>query len=189
MRCNIAFPVLAAVAVMAAPQVMDLDMVIAAPDPTYTIASDATAQIVTINTAALIASASKAASSISIAITDVLSPSGKVKRDASCTALPTGVAKYAMTSFSDNAASFRANTKFSSIAMVAPTPKGYVNTVKNAGGANDGYGFLGFSNLDDYDTKKCAANCDAVSLPGRSPLSRYELTILDNWLPSLQHLF
>jgi len=163
MRCNFALPVLAAVAAMAAPQIMDLDMVIAAPDPTYTIASDATAQVVTINTAALIASASKAASSISIAITDVASASGKVKRDASCTALPTGVAKYALTSSRDNAASFRANPTFSSIAVSAPTPKGYVNTVKNSGGANDGYGFLGFSNLNDYDTKKCAANCDATT--------------------------
>jgi hypothetical protein len=173
MRCNFALPVLAAVAAMAAPQIMDLDMVIAAPDPTYTIASDATAQVVAINTAALIASASEAASSISIAITDVLSASAKVKRDTSCTALPTGVAKYAMTSASDNAASFRANPTFSSIAMSAPTPSGYVNTVKNSGGANDAYGYLGFSNLDEYDTNKCAANCNAVSSPSYSPVLQH----------------
>jgi hypothetical protein len=165
MRCNFALPALAAVAAMAAPQLMDLDMVIAAPDPTYTIALDATAQVVTVNTAALIASASAAASSISIAISDALSASGKAKRDASCTSLPTGIAKYAMVSPSDNAAAFRANPTFSSIAVSAPTPSGYLNTATNAGGANDAFGYLGFSNLDDYDTNKCAAKCNAVSLP------------------------
>lgn len=165
MRCNFALPVLAAAAAMAAPQMMDLDMVIAAPDPTYTIASDATAQVVAINTAALVASASAAASSISIAISDVLSATAIAKRDASCTALPTGIAKYAMASPSDNAAAFRANPTFSSIAVSAPTPSGYLNTVTNAGGANDAFGYLEFSNLDDYDTNKCAAKCNAVSLP------------------------
>ena len=165
MRYNLALPAFAAVAVMAAPQVFDLDMVIAAPDPTYTIASDATAQVVTVNTAALIASASAAASSVSIAITDVLSASAVVKRAASCTSLPTGIAKYAMPTASDNAAAFKANPTFSSIAVSAPTPSGYVNTVTNAGGANDAYGYLGFSNLDDYDTNKCAAKCNAVSSP------------------------
>lgn len=188
MRCSFALPVLAAVAAMAAPQIMDLDMVIAAPDPTYTIASDATAQVVTVNTQALIASASAAASSISIAISDVLSATGKAKRDASCTSLPMGVAKYAMASPTDNASAFRANPTFSSIAVSAPTPSGYVNTVTNAGGANQAYGYLGFSNLDDYDTNKCAAKCNAVSQPDLSSVSVPKLTLSGYWLPGLQHL-
>jgi hypothetical protein len=135
---------LGAVAAMAAPQFIDLDMAIAAPDPTYTVASDATAQVVTINTGSLLASASAAATVTSIAITDVLSASasGVQKRAASsCTALPTGIAKYAL-----------------------PSGTGYNNTMTNQGASNSAYGYLGFSNLVDYDTNACAAKCNAVSL-------------------------
>lgn len=160
---------LGAVAAMAAPQFIDLDMAIAAPDPTYTVASDATAQVVTINTGSLLASASAAATVSSIAITDVLSASasGVQKRAASsCTALPTGIAKYALPSgtASDNAAAFQANATYSSVAVNAPTPSGYNNTMTNQGASNSAYGYLGFSNLVDYDTNACAAKCNAVSL-------------------------
>jgi hypothetical protein len=183
---------LGAVTAIAAPQFIDLDMAIAAPDPTYTIASDATAQVVTINTDSLLASASAAATVTSIAITDVLSASasGVQKRAASsCTALPTGIAKYALPSgtASDNAAVFRANATYSSVAVNAPTPTNYNNTMTNQGASNNAYGYLGFHNLQDYDTNACAAKCNAVSF-GSCPLPIYKLTSQGYWLSVFQHL-
>ncbi|KAI5247013.1 hypothetical protein E4T42_06178 [Aureobasidium subglaciale] len=79
-----ALPALAAnlVAALPAPQEIDLDMVVAAPDPTYTQVLDATAQVVTYDTTAILAEATAAASSVEIAVTDVLQGTAIVsKRD------------------------------------------------------------------------------------------------------------
>jgi hypothetical protein len=173
-----ALPALAAnlVAALPAPQDIDLDMVIAAPDPTYTETLGLTAQVVTYDTTAIAAAATAAASSVAIDVTDVLDGTAIVSkraeatptaahndkrelgaRGAACTALPTGVAAYALSA--DTASDFRANASFASIASNAPVPSGYISTVVNAGGANSAYGYLGYSNLASYDTNACAAKC------------------------------
>jgi hypothetical protein len=187
-----ALPALAAnlVAALPAPQDIDIDMVEAAPDPTYTQTLGLTAQIVTYDTTAILAEATAAATVVSVAVSDVLegtaivskrdeapsssydvnaamwvdatpTPTANDKRDivarAACTALPTGIASYALSA--DTASDFRANGSWASIASQAPVPSGYVNTVVNAAGANSGYGYLGYSNLASYDTNACAAKC------------------------------
>ncbi|KAI4766424.1 hypothetical protein E4T52_00888 [Aureobasidium sp. EXF-3400] len=209
-----ALPALAAnlVAALPAPQDIDLDMVEAAPDPTYTQTLGLTAQIVTYDTTAILAEATAAATVTSVAVDDVLdgtaivskrqvapstssegeanptssssdegaapsswfdervgiwvttspTPTANEKRNivargAACTALPTGIASYALSA--DTASDFRANGSWASIASEAPVPSGYVNTVVNAAGANSGYGYLGYSNLNSYDTNACAAKC------------------------------
>ncbi|KAI5197076.1 hypothetical protein E4T38_08194 [Aureobasidium subglaciale] len=188
------------IAAMPRPQDIDLDMVEAAPDPTYTEILGLTAQVVTYDTTAILAEATAAITSASAAVTDVLSGTAMVskrditsysemsystnasstldpksnlwvavtptpiavdKRDlgarAACTALPTGIAAYALSA--DTASDFRANSSWASIASQAPVPSGYVNTVLNAAGANSAYGYLGYSNLASYDTNACAAKC------------------------------
>ncbi|KAG9550478.1 hypothetical protein KCU71_g15764, partial [Aureobasidium melanogenum] len=169
-----ALPALAAklAAALPAPQDINIDMVIAAPDPTYTESLGLTAQVVTYDTTAIAAAATAAVSSVSVAVTDVLDGTAVVSatptaasndkrelgaRGAACTALPTGVASYALSV--DTASAFRANGSYASIASNAPVPSGYVSTVVNAGGANSGYGYLGYSNLASYDTNACAAKC------------------------------
>jgi hypothetical protein len=187
-----ALPALAAnlVAALPAPQDIDIDMVEAAPDPTYTQTLGLTAQVVTYDTTAILAEATAAATVVSVAVSDVLegtaivskrdeassssydvnaamwvtatpTPTANDKRDivarAACTALPTGIASYALSA--DTASDFRANGSWASIASQAPVPSGYVNTVVNAAGANSGYGYLGYSNLASYDTNACAAKC------------------------------
>ena len=157
-----ALPALAAnlAAALPRPQDIDLDMVEAAPDPTYTQTLGLTAQVVTYDTTAILAEATAAATVTSVAVDDVLdgtaivskrdatpTPTTNDKRDidivargAACTALPTGIASYALSA--DTASDFRANGSWASMASQAPVPSGYVNTVVNAGGANSGYGYL-----------------------------------------------
>ncbi|KAG9661792.1 hypothetical protein KCU64_g2351, partial [Aureobasidium melanogenum] len=71
MRFSLTFPALAAnmAAVLAAPQPQDLNinMIVAAPDPTYSEAVGVTAQVVTLDSTAIAAQATSAVSSASIA--------------------------------------------------------------------------------------------------------------------------
>ncbi|KAI4850680.1 hypothetical protein E4T44_02603 [Aureobasidium sp. EXF-8845] len=167
MRSFLMIPAFVALAAgRALPQEIDLDMVIAAPDPTVVELVGATAQIVTFDTSSILGQATAAASSISIAVTNVFSgsavPTGDIAKRAACDPQPTGVRSYAPVSGSDNASMFRVNPTFSSIAAAATAPAGYTNKFKNAGGSNNAYGYLGFRTLDSYDTDSCAAYCSST---------------------------
>ncbi|KAI5203383.1 hypothetical protein E4T39_04233 [Aureobasidium subglaciale] len=167
MRSAIAFPALIALATARAlPQDIDLDMVIAAPDPTVVQLVGATAQIITFDTSSILGQATAAASSIEIAVTDVFSgdatPTGDIAKRAACDPQPTGIQSYAPVSGSDNASAFRANPTFSSIAAAATAPTGYDNKFQNAGGSNNAYGYLGFRTLGTYSTDACAAYCSST---------------------------
>lgn len=157
---SLALPAIAAnlVAALPRPQEIDLDMVIAAPDPTYTEIPGSTAQVVTYDTTSILAEATAAASSVSIAITNVATgtAAAKIKR-AACDVQPTGVSAYALQT--DSASAFRADPRWASLASAAPTPAGFVQTQLNANGANSAYGYLGYYNLDSYDTQACATKC------------------------------
>lgn len=168
MRYSYILPAFASLA-FALPQDIDLDMVIAAPDPTYTTSVGLTAQVVTYDTTSILAEASAAASSISIAVDNVASTTvdvaataeatadAKVKR-AACDPQPTGFAAYALSS--DTAADFRANGSWASIASAQPVPTGYARTQLNANGANSAYGYLGYYTLPNgYDSNACAKIC------------------------------
>ncbi|KAI4715907.1 hypothetical protein E4T48_07913 [Aureobasidium sp. EXF-10727] len=152
---TLAFPAL--VAALPRPQDIDIDMVIAAPDPTYTETPGSTAQIVTYDTTAIAAEATAAASSISIAVTNVASATAANLKRAACDAQPTGVADYALQT--DTVAAFSADPRWPSLASAAPTPSGFVQTQKNANGANSAYGYLGYRNLKSYDSQACADIC------------------------------
>lgn len=157
---SLALPAIAAnlVAALPRPQEIDLDMVIAAPDPTYTEIPGSTAQVVTYDTTSILAEATAAASSVSIAVTNVATgtAAAKIKR-AACDVQPTGVSAYALQT--DSASAFRADPRWASLASAAPTPAGFVQTQLNANGANSAYGYLGYYNLDSYDTQACATKC------------------------------
>ncbi|CAD0087479.1 unnamed protein product [Aureobasidium mustum] len=138
------------------PQEIDLDMVIAAPDPTYTQIPGSSVQIVTYDTSAILAEATAAASSISIAATNVATATSvaNVKRNA-CDTQAAGVYTYQ----TDSASAFRADPRWASMASNAPVPTGFVQTQTNANGANSAYGYLGYHNLDSYDVNACADFC------------------------------
>jgi len=144
-----ALPALAAnlAAAMPRPQDIDLDMVLAAPDPTYSEATGATAQTITVDPEALIASATAAVSSVSVEISDVLSETAIVSKRAAATATPTTCAQqpagaksaptYAPGADTDNLSAFRANTYYSSVAAAAPTPSGYTQSFKAQTASNN----------------------------------------------------
>ncbi|KAI5247112.1 hypothetical protein E4T42_06060 [Aureobasidium subglaciale] len=138
------------------PQDIDLDLVIAAPDPTYTEIPGASVQIVTYDTSSILAEATAAASSLSIAVTNVATATSvaNVKRNA-CESQVAGVYSYQ----TDSASAFRADPRWASMASNVPVPTGFVQTQTNANAANSAYGYLGYHNLDSYDAKACANFC------------------------------
>lgn len=164
-----ALPALAAnlVAALPRPQEIDLDMVLAAPDPTFSEEVGVVAQTVTYDTASLIAEATAAVSSVSVEVSDVLSQTAvasKAKRAAATTCAPqpagaTSVPTYAADA--DNAANFLANTYYASVASNAPVPTGYTQSFVAQQASNNAFGYLGFDTFDDYNVEKCAQRCTA----------------------------
>ena len=58
---------------------------------------------------------------------------------------------------------FVSYSSFSSAALAAPTPFGYVNTFKNLKAENNALGYMGYTLLDAYDTIDCSKKCDAIN--------------------------
>jgi hypothetical protein len=146
MRYPFILPAIAGLALaLPAPQDIDLDMVLAAPDPTFSQNPTATAQIVTYDTASIIAEATAAASSVSIEISDVLSATAIVsnlKRGAATTCIPqpsgaTSAPTYAPGPDTDNASAFLANGYYASVASGAAAPTGYSRTFVAQQGSNN----------------------------------------------------
>jgi hypothetical protein len=134
------------------PQDIDFDMVLAAPDPTYTQDVGVTAQTITIDPEALIASATAAVSSVSVDASDVLSSTAVAHKRAAATICPsqpagaTSAPTYAANA--DSAVNFRANNYYSSVASAAPTPSTYALAFKNKQASNNAYVVLqSLSNL------------------------------------------
>ncbi|KAG9512005.1 hypothetical protein KCV07_g9747, partial [Aureobasidium melanogenum] len=169
MRFSLTFPALAAnmAAVLAAPQPQDLNinMIVAAPDPTYSEAVGVTAQVVTLDSTAIAAQATSAVSSVSIAVSDVLSGTDVAKRDiakrTACAPQPTGASMYSAAPTDPSA--WASYSVFSSAAAAAPTPAGYTNTFSNLAASNNAYGYLGFTTLQSYDVNTCSQKCNAIN--------------------------
>ncbi|KAI4722340.1 hypothetical protein E4T48_01227 [Aureobasidium sp. EXF-10727] len=163
MRLTLAIQGFAALAVAmpaARPQEIDVNMVLAAPEPVaYDPAVGATAQVVSYDFTSLIAQATAPATSTA---SDVAATATAIeKRGAACTSLAPG-ASGAPTYSPDTPAAFASNPDFASIASNAPVPTGYTNTFTNVNASNSAYGYLGFTTLSTFDTAKCAAKCDAI---------------------------
>jgi hypothetical protein len=125
----------------AIPQGIDFDLVLAAPKPT-TVSQDigAVSQIVSINTAALVAQAT-AVSSVTVspngvATGKVSSPKRDVEARAACAPQPAGAADAPAYS-PDTASAFRAQGSFKSIATSAPVPSGYSKVFDGLSGSNN----------------------------------------------------
>jgi hypothetical protein len=167
MRSVFAISALALLAVaIPTPQEIDIELVNDTPDPTYTIDVGVTAQAVTYTDQA--AQVSQAVSSVSVAISDVLSGTAvaTIAKRSACATQPTGVASYSPRgtgTSSDNPSSFLANTAFQAAATNAPTPSGYDNTFANLQSSNNAYGYMGFTALNSYDTNLCASKCNAIN--------------------------
>jgi len=62
---------------------------------------------------------------------------------------------------------FKADPTISSVAVSAPTPSGYFQTMKNLPGANSAYAYLGYAVVNKgqsgYDTNWCANKCTSIS--------------------------
>ncbi|KAI4850355.1 hypothetical protein E4T44_02799 [Aureobasidium sp. EXF-8845] len=163
-----ALPVLAAnlVAALPRPQDLDFDLIDAAPDPTFTEAVGATAQTITIDPNALLASATADISSVSVDAGDVLSSTAIAHKRAAaatpvtCAPQPAGATSaptYAVGA--DNVANFNANTYYGSIASKAPIPTGYSQAFLNKQASSNALGYLGFDTMDEYDVATCAQKC------------------------------
>jgi hypothetical protein len=141
-----ALPALAAnlVAGLPRPQDLDFDLIDAAPDPTFTQAVGATAQTVTIDPNALLASATADISSVAVDAGDVLSSTAVAHKRAAaavtCAPQPAGATSaptYAVGA--DNVANFKANTYYGSIASKAPVPTGYSQAFLNKQASSNAY--------------------------------------------------
>jgi hypothetical protein len=167
MRLSLAFPAVAAglAAALAAPQNFDIDMVNAAPDPTYTQDVGVTAQVVTYDSTAVAAQVTSAVSSVSVEVSDVLSGTAVVKREmakrTACAVQPTGAPSY--TAAPTDPSAWASYSVFSSAAASATAPAGYTNQFTNLAASNNAYGYLGFSTLQSYDVDACSKKCDAVN--------------------------
>jgi hypothetical protein len=149
---------------VAFPQDLNLDMVIAAPDPTYTEAVGVTAQSVSYNPTSIVAQVTSAVSSVSVQVSDVLSGTAVAKRDiakrTACATQPTGASSYA--SAPTDPSAWASYSVFASAASVAPTPSGYTKEFTNLAASNNVYGYLGFTTLQSYDVMTCSKKCDAI---------------------------
>ncbi|KAH0341844.1 hypothetical protein KCU81_g6025, partial [Aureobasidium melanogenum] len=157
---------LAAALPAAQPQQIDLSMVLDTPDPTFSQAVGVAAQTVTYDTASLIAVASAAASSVSIAVSDVLSPTAVISKRAatSTTCVPQFTGASSAPTYSaaaDNVADFLADPYYASVASTAPVPTGYNQAFVNQQASNNAFGYLGYDSFDTYDIATCASRCTA----------------------------
>ncbi|KAH0348540.1 glycoside hydrolase, partial [Aureobasidium melanogenum] len=165
MRYSLAVPAFAALAAaLPAPQQIDLDMVIAQPNISYT----TTASSVTIDVTSIVAQATADITSVSVDISAIATqtPLAVIEKRSACAPQPTGVTgDYAppTNTADDTVAAFAANTAFAAAALSAPTPSGYSNTFTNLNASNNAYGYLGYTTLSSYDTQKCASKCNAIN--------------------------
>ncbi|KAI5239551.1 hypothetical protein E4T47_09330 [Aureobasidium subglaciale] len=162
-----ALPALAAnlVAALPAPQEIDLDMVLAIPDPTYSEAVGVTAQTITYDTASIIAQATASISAVVADSGDVLSSTAVAheKRAAApttCAAQPSGANSVPAYS-PDTAGVFADNAYFPSIASAAPSIPGYTQAFANKQASSNAFGYMGFDTFDTYDVTTCAQRCTA----------------------------
>lgn len=165
MRYSLAVPAFAALAAaLPAPQLIDLDMVAAQPDISYT----TTASSVTYDATSIAAQATDDITSVSVDVTAIATqtPLAVIEKRGACAPQPTGVAGvYAPPANADDdtVAAFAANTAFAAAASSAPVPAGYTNTFTNLNGSNNAYGYLGYTTLSSYDSEKCASKCNAIN--------------------------
>jgi hypothetical protein len=115
------------------PQDIDLDLVIAAPDPTYTEAVGVTAQVVTFNTQATSVTSVSVADPAVTDSTDDLA--ARLAKRGSCATQPAG-ASGAPTYTPDSPSAFLQNNAFAAAASAAPVPSGYDQTFSNLAASN-----------------------------------------------------
>jgi hypothetical protein len=139
-----------------APQEINLDLFANIPTPT-SVQVTGVPTIVTFDTKALLASAT-AASSISVAITNAAPATASVVKRAACAPQPTGYGPVTNNP-KDDAASFIANAVYANAANSAAVPAGYLQTFKNLNASSQAYGYMGFSNLREYNPQTCATKC------------------------------
>jgi hypothetical protein len=63
----------------------------------------------------------------------------------------------------DTPEAFLALSEFKSTAEGATVPTGYKQTFKNLKASNSAYGYMGYTELESYDTGLCASKCDAIT--------------------------
>jgi hypothetical protein len=165
MRYSLAVPAFAALAAaLPAPQLIDLDMVAAQPNISYT----TTASSVTYDVTSIAAQATDDITSISVDLSAIATQSvlTAIEKRAACAAQPTGVSgAYAAPAepTDDTVSAFASNTAFAAAASSAPIPAGYSNTFTNLNASNNAYGYMGYTTLSSYDTIKCASKCNAIN--------------------------
>ncbi|KAG9653644.1 glycoside hydrolase, partial [Aureobasidium melanogenum] len=165
MRYSLAVPAFAALAAaLPAPQQIDLDMVIAQPNISYT----TTASSVTYDVTSLAAQATDDITSVSVDVSAIATqtPLAVIGKRSACAAQPTGVTgAYGPPEDpeADTVAAFTANAAFAAAASSAPTPSGYSNTFTNLNASNNAYGYMGYTTLNSYDTNLCASKCNAIN--------------------------
>lgn len=118
-----------------APQDIDFDLAYAAPEPTYAVATGATAQIVTYDASSIYQSAVAQIT----ATTDDSAPTAAAaieKRDAACAAQPMG---HGPIPSPDTASAFAVFPSFAALASAAPVPSGYTQTYSNLNSSSNAY--------------------------------------------------
>ena len=152
---------LASAGPLVARQDIDFDALKAAPNPT----------IVTVDSDAPKTTAYNLAEATAEAVNDPLNL-GKRSFEASPVAAPfvekraacdPQRAGHGPTVSPDTAEDFLAFDDFKTTAEGATTPDGFVRTFVNLKASNSAYGYLGYTELESYDTGLCASKCNAIT--------------------------
>jgi hypothetical protein len=152
---------LASAGPLVARQDIDFDALKAAPNPT----------IVTVDADTPKTTAYNLAEATAEAVADPLNL-GKRSFEASPVAVPSVEKRFACepqraghgpSVSPDTAEAFLAFDDFKTISEGAPTPNGYVRNFVNLQASNSAYGYMGYTELESYDTALCASKCNAIT--------------------------
>jgi hypothetical protein len=133
------------VAALPRPQDLDFDLIDAAPDPTLVKTVGVTAQTITIDPKALLASATADISSVVVDAGDVLSGTAVAHKRAAaaivtCAPQPAGATSAPTYPVGDdNVAKFKADTYYGTVALGAQTPSEYTLVFSNKQASSNAY--------------------------------------------------
>ncbi|GAB7363785.1 hypothetical protein MBLNU230_g4353t1 [Neophaeotheca triangularis] len=133
------------------PQNFNFNLIYAVPEH-----HDTTAETVVYDPTAVLEAAKP---QITSAIDDSRRPaaSKKVEKRAACDSQLSGASR--APTVPNDAQGFQASNELAATANGAVTPSGYTLQFSNKQASNNAYGYMGYSNLDSYDTQQCASRC------------------------------
>lgn len=185
MRSAVYLPALAALASagpLVARQDINFDALKAAPDPIIVTVTAGTPQsTVEYNLASATAQAAENPLDLGKRDVETVVASHMVEKRSACDPQRLG---FGPAVIPDTAEAFLAFEDFKTTAEGAPVPSGYKQTFKNLKASNSAYGYMGYTELESYNTALCASKCDAITgCSGMSFAPNFQLICILTLIP------